>query len=44
MLSMGILQPYEFRMKWLNEDEQTAKAALPKMEQMVQDELGADEA
>lgn len=44
MLSMGILQPYEFRMKWMNEDEATAKAALPKMEQMVQDELGADEA
>ena len=44
MLSMGIIQPYEFRMKWLNEDEQTAKAALPQMEQLVQDEVGADEA
>lgn len=44
MLSMGILQPYEFRMKWMNEDEATAKAALPIMEQIVQDETGADEA
>ena len=43
MLSMGILQPYEFRMKWMNEDEKTAKEALPQMEQLVQDELGADE-
>ena len=43
MLSMGILQPYEFRMKWMNEDEATAKEALPQMEQLVQDELGADE-
>ena len=44
MLSMGIIQPYEFRMKWMNEDEETAKAALPQMEQLVQDEVGADEA
>ena len=44
MLSMGILQPYEFRMKWMNEDEATAKGALPQMEQLVQDETGADEA
>lgn len=44
MLSMGILQPYEFRMKWMNEDEATAKEALPQMEQLVQDETGADEA
>ena len=43
MLTMGILQPYEFRMKWMNEDEETAKAALPQMEQLVQDETGADE-
>lgn len=44
MLSMGILQPYEFRMKWMNEDEATAKEALPQMEQLVKDETGADEA
>ena len=43
MLSAGILQPYEFRMKWMNEDEETAKAALPQMEQLVNDEEGADE-
>ena len=30
MLQMGILNAYEFRMKWLNEDEATAKAAPPK--------------
>ena len=44
MLAMGILQQYEFRMKWMNEDEETAKAALPSMEQLVQDETGAGEA
>ena len=38
MLSMGILNSYEFRMKWMNEDEETAKAALPQMEQLVHDE------
>ena len=29
LLQAGILNPYEVRMKWLNEDEETAKAALP---------------
>ena len=43
MLGMGIMQRYEFRMKWMNEDEETAKAALPQMEALVQDESGADE-
>lgn len=43
MLSMGIMQPYEFRMKWMNEDEQTARAALPQMEALVNDEAGANE-
>lgn len=38
MLSAGIIQPYEFRMKWLNEDEETAKAALPSMEDMISGE------
>jgi len=37
MLSAGIMQPYEFRMRWMNEDEQTAKAALPQLEQLVSD-------
>lgn len=35
MLSMGIMNDWEFRAKWMNEDEQTAKAALPKMENMT---------
>ncbi len=42
MLSAGIINPYEFRMKWMNEDEATAKAALPGMEDMTtekQDEV-----
>lgn len=38
MVGMGILQPYEFRMKWMNEDEDTAKAALPMMEQLINGE------
>ena len=38
LLQMGILNDWEFRMKWMNEDEQTAKAALPKMETLVSDE------
>lgn len=43
MLSAGILNLYEFRMKWLNEDEETAKAALPQMESLVNSEAGANE-
>lgn len=38
MLSAGIIQPYEFRSKWLNEDIETAKAALPQMEDLVSGE------
>ena len=41
MLSAGILNPYEFRMKWLNEDEETAKEALPQMQALVETEAGA---
>ena len=37
MLSMGILNPWEFRAKYLNEDEETAKSALPQLEQLVSD-------
>lgn len=37
LVQMGILNAWEFRMKWLNEDEATAKAALPKMESMVEE-------
>lgn len=39
MVTMGILNDWEFRMKWMNEDEETAKAAIPKMETLVSDEL-----
>lgn len=42
LLNAGILNDWEFRMKWLNEDEATAKAALPKMEDLTtegQDEI-----
>ena len=38
MVQMGIMQPYEFRMKHMNEDEATARAALPKMENLVSSE------
>lgn len=38
MLQAGILNPYEFRMTWMNEDEETAKAALPQMEELVSSE------
>lgn len=37
MLNMGIIQRYEFRMRWMNEDEETAKAALPQMESLVEE-------
>ncbi len=37
MLSMGIINPYEFRMKWMNEDEETAKEALPKLEELSEE-------
>ena len=35
LLSAGIMNDWEFRMKWMNEDEATAKAALPKMQDVV---------
>lgn len=34
-LAAGIMNSYEYRMKWYNEDEATAKAALPQMEDLV---------
>ena len=37
LLSAGIMNDWEFRMKWMNEDESTAKAALPKMQDMVKE-------
>lgn len=35
LLSAGIMNDWEFRMRWMNEDEATAKAALPKMQAMT---------
>ena len=35
MLNAGIMNDWEFRSKWMNEDETTAKAALPKMQDMT---------
>lgn len=35
LLTAGIMNDWEFRMKWMNEDEVTAKAALPKMQEMT---------
>lgn len=35
MMSAGVLNAWEFRAKWMNEDEETAKAALPGMEDMT---------
>lgn len=38
LLSVGIMNDWEFRMRWMNEDEATAKAALPKMQDMTTEE------
>lgn len=38
MLSAGIMNDWEARMRWFNEDEATAKAALPKIQDMGLDE------
>lgn len=35
MLNAGIMNDWEFRMRWFNEDEATAKAALPKVQDMT---------
>lgn len=36
MVSMGVMNLYEFRAKWMNEDEDTAKENLPKMEDLLE--------
>lgn len=36
LLNAGIMNDWEFRAKWMNEDEETAKAALPKAQDMVE--------
>ena len=35
MLNAGIMNDWEFRMRWFNEDEETAKAALPNVQAMT---------
>lgn len=35
LLNAGIMNDWEFRSKWMNEDEATAKKMLPKMEDMT---------
>lgn len=35
LVNAGILNDWEFRMKWYKEDEETAKSMLPKMESLV---------
>ena len=37
LLDAGIMNDWEFRMRWMNEDEATAKAALPKAQDMVKE-------
>lgn len=38
LLNAGIMNDWEFRAKWMNEDPATAKASLPKMEDMTDEE------
>lgn len=38
LLQAGIMNDWEFRSKWMNEDEETAKAALPKMQDVTTEE------
>lgn len=35
LLNAGIMNDWEFRAKWMNEDEETAKKMLPKMDDMT---------
>lgn len=38
LLNASIIGPVEYRMRYFGEDEATAKAALPKMEDMTDEE------
>ena len=40
LLSAGIVNDWELRAKYMNEDEATAKAALPKMQDMTTERQG----
>ena len=35
LLNAGIMNDWEFRAKWLNEDDETAKQMLPKAQDMT---------
>lgn len=35
LLNAGIMNDWEFRAKWMNEDEDTAKSALPRVQEMT---------
>lgn len=35
LVQMGVMNLWEFRAKWMNEDEETAKASLPQMEALI---------
>ena len=37
-VNMGVMSVLEYRMKWYGEDEDTAKAALPKMQDMTDEQ------
>lgn len=39
MVQMGIMNDYEFRAKWMNEDADTARAALPRIDEMIAGEV-----
>jgi A118 family predicted phage portal protein len=38
LLNQGILNDWEFRAKWMNEDEETAKTMLPRMQDLTTEE------
>lgn len=38
LLTAGIMNDWEFRAKWMNEDPKTAKKSLPKMEALITEE------
>ena len=37
-MASGIMNDWEYRMKWYNEDKTTAKKMLPKMKDMTDEE------
>ena len=41
-VSMGVMSQLEYRMKWYNEDEATAKKMLPEQNQVMDDQMFSD--